>query len=108
MGAAPQQHIDVHLARGNQQGIRISRRDDGVAVCEADAEGAVGDDFGEGEVGGQVWREQGFGVEVAADELEVGGEGAQEVVGCGRGEVAEAERLADFAGGEELFELCTG
>lgn len=107
MRAAPEQHIDVHLARRDQQTIRIPGRDDGVAMREADAEGAVGDDLGEREVGGQVRGQQGLGVEVAAHELQVGGEGAQEVVGRGGGEVAEAEGLADFAGGEEFFELCS-
>lgn len=65
---------------------------------EADAERAVGDDLREGEVGG-------FDVEVALDDLEVGRDGAQEVVGGFVGQVAEAEDLGDFAGGEELLEL---
>jgi len=47
-------------------------------------------------------------VEVAFDELEVGGEVAEEGVDGGRGQVAEAEDLADFAGGEEFLELFIG
>ena len=44
-------------------------------------------------------------VEVAFDELEVGREVLEEGVDGGRGEVAEAEDLADFAGGKEFLEL---
>lgn len=47
-------------------------------------------------------------VEVAFDDLQVRRDAAEEVVGGGVGEVAEAEDLADFAGGEEFFELCAG
>ena len=67
-------------------------------VREPDPQGAVRDDFGEGEVGS-------FGVEVAFDDLQVGGEGAEVVVGFFVGEVAQAEDGADFVGGEEFFEL---
>ena len=56
------------------------------------------DDLGGGEVGG-------VNVEIATHDLQVGGYGAEEVVCGGIGEVAEAEDLADFAGGEEFFEL---
>lgn len=69
-----------------------------MAMGEADAEGAVGDDFREGE----VWRVH---VVVAFDELQIGCDGSEEVVGGFVGEVAEAEDLTDFAGGEEFFEL---
>jgi hypothetical protein len=47
----------------------------------------------------------GVGVEAPANELEVGRDGAEVGVGCAVGEVAETEGLADFAGGEEFFEL---
>ena len=67
-------------------------------MCEADAEGAVGDDFLQGEV-------RGIDVEVAFYDLQVRGGEAEEVVGFFVGEVAEAEDLADFVGGEEFFEL---
>ncbi len=98
MGAAPKQDIDIHLPRRDQQGVGVGGRDDGVAVGETDAEGAMGDDFGEGELGG-------FDVEVAFDDLQVGRDLPEEVVGFFAGEVAEAEGLADLAGGEEFFEL---
>jgi len=55
-------------------------------------------DFGEGEV-------RRFDIEVAFYYLEVGGYGAEEVVGFFVGEVAEAEDLSYFIGGEELLEL---
>ena len=72
-----------------------------MAVREADAQRAVTDDFGERQL-------RRFDVEVAFDDLEVGGDGAQEVVGFFRRQVAEAEGLADFAGGEEFLELWFG
>lgn len=70
-----------------------------MAMCESDTERAVRDDFRGSEVGG-------FDVVVALDDLEVGGDGAEVVVGFPVGEVAEAEDLGDFVGGEEFLELC--
>lgn len=69
-----------------------------MAVREAYAQGAVGDDFGEGKV-------RGVDIEVAFYDLEVGGDGAEPFVGFFGGDVAEAENLANFAGGEEFFKL---
>jgi hypothetical protein len=60
--AAPQQDIDVHLARRNQQAVAVARRDDRVPVREADAQRAVRDDLGEREI-------RRFDVEVAFDDL---------------------------------------
>ena len=101
---APAQHIHIHLSRGDEQGVRVAGRDDGVAVGEAYAETAMGDDFGEG---GGDWEGRrsrsscgswgglrgggGVGerdVEVSLHELEVWGEVAEEGVGAGGGEVA--------------------
>lgn len=45
------------------------------------------------------------GVVAAADDLEVGRDGAEVGVGCAVGEVSKAESLADFTGRQELFEL---
>lgn len=44
-------------------------------------------------------------VEIAFDELKVGRDAAQEGVDGGRGQVAQAEDLADFARREKLLEL---
>ena len=122
--AAPAQHVDVHLPRGDQKGIGVAWGDDAVAVREADAQTAVRDDFaergGDGEAGGgvagllllAVGRGGGGGggaerdVEVAFDELQVGRDAAQERVDGGGVQVAQAEDLADFAWGEEFLELC--
>lgn len=70
-------------------------------VREADAEGAMRDDLRHGQV-------RRVDVEVALDDLQVRRDAAEEVVGRRVGEVAQAEDLADFAGGEEFFELCGG
>lgn len=66
MGAAPQQHIHIQMPGRDQQAIGVARRDDGVAVRESDAQAAVGDDFGEGQVGR-------LDVVVAFYDLQVGG-----------------------------------
>lgn len=58
----------------DQQRIGIPGRDDGVPVGEADAQAAVGDGFRERQVGR-------VDVVVAFDDLQVRGQGAQEVVG---------------------------
>lgn len=71
-----------------------------MAVREADAETAVGDDFGEGQL-----RTGGVDVEVAFYDVQVWRERAQEGVYAGGGEVAEAEDLTDFAGGQKFLEL---
>lgn len=47
MRAAPAQHIDVHLPRGDEEGVRVPRRNDRVPVREPDAQTAVRDDFAE-------------------------------------------------------------
>jgi hypothetical protein len=86
-GAAPAEDVDVHLPRRDQQRIWVSGRDDAIAVREANAQAAVGDDFGQsgwdGEAGlgagGLLLAVGSCGscgahgdVEVAFDELEVG------------------------------------
>jgi hypothetical protein len=70
---------------------------------EAYPQTAVGDDLREGERGGGR-----VAVEVAFDEVQVGGEGAEVVVGGAVGEVAKAEDLAYLTRSEEFFELFHG
>ena len=101
MCSSPQQDINIEMSRGDKKRVRVSRGNNGVAVRETYAEVSVRDDF----LVGQARR---VGVEVAADYLQVGGYGAQEVEGGRVGQVAETEDLADFAGGEEFFELWFG
>lgn len=98
MGATPEQDVDVHLARGDQQGVGVARRDDGVAMGEADAEAAVGDDLGERQVGR-------VDVEIALHQLQVGGHLAEKLERMAVGQVAQAQDLADLAGRQELPEL---
>jgi hypothetical protein len=86
-GAAPAEDIDVHLPRRNQQRIWVSGWDDAIAVREANAQAAVGDNFGQSGGDGEaglcagglllaVWSCGSSGahgdVKVAFDELEVG------------------------------------
>jgi hypothetical protein len=103
MSPTPKQHIHVHLPRGDQQRIAIAGRYYRVAMREAYPQTAVGDDLREGERGGGR-----VAVEVAFDEVQVGGEGAEVVVGGAVGEVAKAEDLAYLTRSEEFFELFHG
>lgn len=86
------------MPRCDEQGIRVARRDNCVTMCEAYSQRAMRDNFRDGQVGG-------VGVEVAADDLEIGSDRAEEFVGGRVGEIAEAEDLANFSGSEELFKL---
>lgn len=81
MCASPQQDVYVHLPRGDEQRVRVAGRDDGVPMGEADAEAAMDDDLGEREIGR-------VDVEVSLDELQVGGDAAEELEGLPVGEVA--------------------
>jgi hypothetical protein len=47
MRPSPEEHVDIHMPRRYQQAVRIAGWDYRVAVREADAERAVGDDLGE-------------------------------------------------------------
>lgn len=51
MCPSPQQDINIHLSRCNQQGIRVPLGKDGMAMGEANAKTTVGDDFGERKIG---------------------------------------------------------
>lgn len=99
MRAAPQQHVDVQLPGGYQQAVCVAGRDDGVAMGEAYAQGAMCDDLAEREV-------RCVDVEVALHDLQVRRNGAQPLVRLLRGDVAQAEDLAYLARREELLELC--
>lgn len=76
---------------------------------KADSQVAVSDDFAQGGGDGKGGTGSSIGaigggsssegnVKVALDELEIGGEVAQEGVDGGRGEIAETQDLGDFAG----------
>lgn len=69
-----------------------------MAMGKADTQAAMGNDFGEREIGR-------VDIEVALDQLEVWGDLAEEFEGVAVREVAETEDLADFTGSEEFFEL---
>jgi hypothetical protein len=47
MRPSPEKHIDIHMPCRYQQAVRIARWDYRMAVREADAERAMGDDLGE-------------------------------------------------------------
>lgn len=97
MGAAPAEDVDVELVGLGEEEVGLVG-DEGEALEEADAQGAVGDDLREGQGGG-------LDVEAALDDLEVGRDGAEVLVGRLVGQVSQAEGLGDFARGKELFEL---
>lgn len=98
MGATPKQDIDVHLPGCDQERIRVTRWDDGVAMCEANAQAAMVDNLGEREV-------RGVDIEVTFDHLQVGGYLAEEVIGLAVGEITQTKDLTDLSGCEELPEL---
>lgn len=97
MSAAPAQNIHVQLVRLGQEQVGLVG-DESEALEEPNAEAAVGDDLGQGEGGG-------LDVIAALDDLEVRRDRSQVLVRVLVGQVSEAERLADLAGGEELLEL---
>lgn len=82
MRAAPAQHVDIHLVGLGHHEIHLHGRDGGEALQEADAQRAVRHDLGE--------RQRGrVAVEAALGDLEIGGDGAEVVVGRLVGEVSE-------------------
>lgn len=97
MRAAPAEHVHVQPVRLRQQQVRLAGHE-GEALEEADPDAAVGDDLCERQG-------RGFHVVPALDDFEVWRDGPEVFVGLLVGEVAQGEGLADFAGGEEFFEL---
>lgn len=100
MGAAPAQHVDVELVRLGEQQVGLVA-DEREALEEADADAAVGDHLRQRQRGG-------FDIQAALDDLEVRRNAAQVLVRRPVRQVAEAERLANLAGREELLELQSG
>lgn len=100
VGAAPAEDVDVELVGLGEEEVGLVG-DEGEALEEADAQGAVGDDLGEGQAGG-------LNVEAALYDLEVRGDGAEVLVRVLVCQVAQAEGLADLSWGEELLELLFG
>ncbi len=72
VGAAPAEHVDVEAVGLGEQQVGLAR-DEGEALEEADAQGAVGDDLAQRQ-------RRGLDVEAALDDLEVGRHGAQVLV----------------------------
>jgi len=97
VSATPAQNIHIQLVRLSQEQIGLVG-DESEALEESNPEAAVGDDLGQGEGGG-------LDVIAALDDLEVRRDRSQVLVRVLVGQVSEAERLADLAGGEELLEL---
>jgi len=95
--AAPAQHVHIKPVRLGEEHVGLVA-DEGEPFEKPDAHGAVGDDLGQRQ-------RAGLDVHAPLDHLEVGRDAAQVVVGRAVGQVAQAEGLADLAGGEELFEL---
>lgn len=73
MRPAVAQHVDVEPIRLGEEQVGLIG-DEGEALEEADAQGAVGDDLCEGQGGG-------LDVVAALDDLEVRGYGAEVLVG---------------------------
>ena len=90
MRAAPAQHVDVETVGLGQQQVRLVANE-GEALQEANADGAVRDNLGQRQGGG-------LDIEAALDDLDIGRDRAEVLVGLLVGEVSEAQRLADLAG----------
>ena len=101
VGAAVAEDVDVELVGLGEQQVGLGG-DEGEALDEADAQGAVGDDLGQRQ-------RRGLDVEAALDDLQVRRDRPQVLVRVPVRQVAEAQRLSDLAGREELLELfCFG
>ena len=74
MRPSPQENVDIHLSRSDQEAVRIRLGDHGMTVSKANSEATVLDNFGQGEVGR-------IRIEVAFDNLKVGCNRSEEVVG---------------------------
>lgn len=95
--AATAENVDVEAVGLGEEQVGLAGHE-GEALEEADADAAVLDDVCDGEGGG-------LDVVAAADDLEVWADGAEVLVGCLVGEVAQAEGLGDLPWGEEFLEL---
>ncbi len=100
MGAAVAEDVDVEAVGLGEQQVGLVG-DEREALEEADADAAVRDDL-------RQRQRRGLDVVPALDDLEVGRNGAQVLVRVLVGQVAEAQRLANLAGREELLELQAG
>ena len=98
MCASPQQDVDVHLSSSNQERIRITLGDHGMAMGKAYPQSAMLYHFGQSQVGS-------FGVEITLDNVQIGSRLAQEVICLFVGDIAQAYHLADLARCEEFPEL---
>lgn len=97
VGAAPAEDVDVQAVSFGEKQVWLAR-DEGEALEETDADAAMLDDVCDGE---------GCCLDVlaAADDLEIGADGAEVLIGVLVGEIAEAEGLRDLSWGEELLKL---
>lgn len=92
MCSSPQQDIHIHLTCGDEQGIGIPRWDDRVAMSKTDPQATVCHDFREREVGG-------IDIEISFDQLQIGGDLAEELEGIAIRQITQTEDLADFPWG---------
>jgi hypothetical protein len=81
MCSSPQKDIYVHLTSRDEQRIRVARRNDSVAMGEANAETAMSNDLGERKVGR-------VNIKVTLDQLQVGCNLSQKLEGVAICEVA--------------------
>lgn len=97
MGAAPAEDVDVELVGLGEEEVGLGG-DEGEALDEADAQGAVGDDLRERQ-------RRRLDVKAPLDDLEVRRDRPQVLVRVLVRQVAEAQRLPDLARRQELLEL---
>ena len=97
MCTTPTQHVNVEAIGLGQKQVGFVR-DEGEALEKAHAQRAVGDDLGQRQG-------RSLDVEAALDDLKVGRDAAEVLVGWLVRQVAQADGLADLSGCEELLEL---
>ena len=100
VGAAPAEDVDVELVGLGQQQVGLGG-DEGEALDESDAQRAVRHDL-------RQRQRRRLDVEPALDDLQVRRDRPQVLVRVLVRQVAQAQGLADLAGGEELLELVEG
>ena len=81
MCSPPKEHVYIHMPCRDQKAVRVSGRQYSMTMGEPDSHRAMRDHFRERKIGG-------LDVEITLDDLEIGSQSSQEIVGVFVGQVA--------------------